>query len=181
MTKATDAVPTETDPSAEPLPPATASKGALPTVSGTGPGAWNDRLVQQIVQVANAGSIGDDPEAKPAALKRVRASLGALADIAPGDAIEDMLAAQLVAVHAAAMDCYQRAATRNADGEISLELWRECMKQANRASRTFAALTETLNRHRGKSGQQTVRVEHVTVADGGQAVIGPVTTGGEGG
>ena len=41
--------------------------------------------------------------------------------------------------------------------------------------------SRALNRHRGKSGQQTVRVEHVTVKDGGQAVIGPVTAGGEGG
>jgi hypothetical protein len=33
---------------------------------------------------------------------------------------------------------------------------------ADKSARTVATLTETLNRHRGK-GQQTVRVEHVTV------------------
>ena len=31
--------------------PATASEGALPTVSGTGPGEWNDALVAGVVQV----------------------------------------------------------------------------------------------------------------------------------
>ncbi len=60
------------------------------------------------------------------------------------------------------------------------EAWRESLSQANRLSRTFAALAEALNRHRGKSGQQTVRVEHVTVNDGGQAIVGAVATGGGG-
>ncbi len=46
-------------------------------------------------------------------------------------------------------------------------------------ARTFAALLEALNRHRGK-GQQVVRVEHVTVQAGGQAIVGAVTQGGRG-
>ena len=46
-------------------------------------------------------------------------------------------------------------------------------------SRTYVALLEALNRHRGK-GQQVVRVEHVTVQAGGQAIVGAVTQGGGG-
>ena len=46
--------------------------------------------------------------------------------------------------------------------------------------RWFAALTNALNRHHGK-GQQVVRVEHVTVRAGGQAIVGAVTQGGGGG
>ena len=42
--------------------------------------------------------------------------------------------------------------------------------------RSFAVLTDALNRHRGK-GQQVVRVEHVTVQAGGQAIVGAVTQG----
>ena len=38
-------------------------------------------------------------------------------------------------------------------------------------------LTDSLNRHRGK-GQQTVRVEHVHVHDGGRAIVGTVGQGG---
>ena len=46
--------------------------------------------------------------------------------------------------------------------------------QANKLSRTYAALLfEALNRHRGK-GQQKVTVEHVHVHAGGQAVVGAV-------
>ena len=47
---ATAAVPAETDPSAEASPPAK-RKGALPTVSGSGPGEWNNALLAGIVQV----------------------------------------------------------------------------------------------------------------------------------
>ena len=39
---------------------------------------------------------------------------------------------------------------------------------------SFAALTDALNRHRGKGSQQVVRVEHVTVQAGGQAIVGAV-------
>ena len=52
------------------------------------------------------------------------------------------------------------------------------MNQANKLSRTCAALTEALDRHRGK-GQQRITVEHVNVHAGGQAIVGAVTAGGE--
>ena len=69
--------------------------------------------------------------------------------IGPEDVIADMAAAQLVSAHSLAMDCYRRAA-----GGGELEVWRESLNQANRLSRTWAALVDSLNRHRGKSGQQ---------------------------
>ena len=176
MTKPTEtAVPTTTGEASS--APATASKGGgLPVVSAAGPGKWNNALLNDIARVAAGTDLrGDDMSA---AVPRVRAAVEAMRGIGPDDVIADMVAAQLVSAHHAAMNCYQRAA---AGGDLSLEVWREALNQANRLSRTSAALVEALNRHRGKSGQQTVRVEHVTVADGGQAVIGPVTAGGEGG
>jgi hypothetical protein len=39
-------------------------------------------------------------------------------------------------------------------------------------------LVEALDRHRGK-GQQRITVEHVHVNDGGQAIVGAVSGGGE--
>ena len=164
MTKRTEAVP------AEPSPPAK-REGALPTVSGTGPGEWNDSLLAGIVQVCAGSDIGDK-----GAVAKARAGIAAMNGIGPDDVIADMVSAQLVSAHHAAMDCYKRAA----GGELPLEVWREALNQANRLSRTSAALIEALNRHRGKSGQQTVRVEHVNVAAGGQAIVGPVATGGGG-
>jgi hypothetical protein len=43
----------------------------------------------------------------------------------------------------------------------------------NKLARTFAAQVETLKRYRG--GEQTMRVESVTVNDGGQAIVGNVS------
>ena len=49
---------------------ATASEGALPTVSGSGPGEWNDSLVAGIAQVCAGSDLrGDD---MGAAAKRAR-------------------------------------------------------------------------------------------------------------
>ena len=158
--------------------PATASEGkgesALPTVSGAGAGEWNNLLVRQIAQVSAGNALAGTNEAR----KRTRGGLAVMAGIAPSDVIEDMAAAQLLAAHLAAMECYQRAAVP----DQPFEAWRESLSQANRLSRTFATLMEAVNRHRGKSGQQTVRVEHVTVNEGGQAVVGAVERpGGRGG
>jgi len=49
----------------------------------------------------------------------------------------------------------------------------------NKLALTYVAQIEALKRYRS-AGEQTVRVEHVTVNDGGQAIVGNVTTGGSG-
>jgi len=74
------------------------------------------------------------------------------------------------------MECFRRAALVEqifAGRELKL-------KYGDRLMRSFAALTDALNRHRGKGSQQVVRVEHVTVQAGGQAIVGNVTQGGGG-
>ena len=82
----------------------------------------------------------------------------------------------MIACHSAAMECYRRAMLP----EQSFEVWQVQVGAAGKLSRTYAALLEALGRHRGK-GQQVVRVEHVTVQAGGQAIVGAVTQGGGGG
>ena len=67
------------------------------------------------------------------------------------------------------MECYRRAMLF----EQTFEGRRENLSQANKLSRTYAALLDALNRHRGK-GQQKVTVEHVHVNAGGQAIVGAV-------
>jgi len=49
----------------------------------------------------------------------------------------------------------------------------------NKLARTFASQLEALKRYRS-AGEQTVRVEHVTVNEGGQAIVGNVAHGGKG-
>ena len=103
------------------------------------------------------------------------ATVAALVGIGPKDELEGMMAAQLIAAHNAAMECYRRAMI----GEQTFEGRRENLNQANKLSRTWATMLEALNRHRGK-GQQKVTVEHVHVHAGGQAVVGMVERPGGG-
>ena len=49
----------------------------------------------------------------------------------------------------------------------------------NKLARTFAMQMEALKRYR-TGGQQTVVVQHVTVSDGGQAIVGGTVTAGGG-
>ena len=100
----------------------------------------------------------------------------ALAGIGPRDAAEGMLAAQMVAVHEAALECLRRAML---DGQ-TFEGRQANLGQANKLVRSYAALLEALDRHRGAGRPQVVRVERVTVNAGGQAVVGTVTQGGGG-
>src|SRR5207244_13072130 len=92
----------------------------------------------------------------------------ALIGIGPRDELEGMIAAQLLAAHIAAMECYRRAML----AEQTFEGRRENLNQANKLSRTYTVLLDALNRHRGK-GQQKVTVGNVHVQTGGQAAVGP--------
>jgi hypothetical protein len=107
--------------------------------------------------------------------KQLSATIAALMGIGPKDELEGMMAAQLIAAHNAAMECYRRAMI----GEQTFEGRRENLSQANKLSRTYAVLLDALNHHRGK-GQQKVTVEHVHVHSGGQAVVGMVEIPGGG-
>ena len=145
-------------------------KGRLKQVGGSQSDQWNNLLANQAVQslwLRNSG-----PEERD---KQLSATVAALMGIAPRDELEGMMAAQLVAAHNAAMECYRRAMI----GEQSFEGRSENLTQANKLSRTYAALLDALNKHRGK-GQQKVTVEHVHVHAGGQAVVGTVEQPGGG-
>ena len=104
------------------------------------------------------------------------AALAALRDAAPRDALEGMLAAQMVALHHAAMECLRRAHLP----EQAFEVRQANLGQANKLIRTYATLLEALDKHRGKGQPQVVRVERVNVEAGGQAIVGAVSHRGEG-
>ena len=97
--------------------------------------------------------------------------MAALVGIGPKDEIEGMIAAQLIATHYAAMECYRRAM----GSDQTFEGRHENLRQATKLTRASAALVDALNRHRGK-GQQKVTVEHVHVHSGGQAIVGTIET-----
>jgi hypothetical protein len=146
-------------------------KGALKEIGGSMSDNWNQVLANQTVQALWTAQSEPDVQAK-----QYGAAASALAGIAPQDELEGMLAAQLVAAHSAAMECFRRAMLpeQTAIGR------QDNLSAANKLSRTFATSLEALNRHRGK-GQQKVTVEHVHVYEGGQAIVGHVEGAGGGG
>jgi hypothetical protein len=145
-------------------------KGQLKPVGGSESDEWNTFLVNQVIQTLWVFPNASDDNKE----HRKRAAIDGLIGICPRDECEGMIAAQLIACHNAAMECYRRAMLT----EQTFEGRQENLNQANKLSRTHATLLEALNRHRGK-GQQKVTVEHVHVHEGGQAIVGNVeTTGG---
>jgi hypothetical protein len=145
-------------------------KGALKSIGGSKSDHWNSLLAKQTLQTL--WTKHSDPETRN---RQMSATVAAMASIAPRDELEGMMAAQLIAAHNAAMECYRRAMI----GEQTFEGRRENLSQANKLSRTYATLIDALNHHRGK-GQQKVTVEHVHVHSGAQAVVGVVGTPGGG-
>ena len=100
-------------------------------------------------------------------------ALAVIDGIKPQDQLETLLAAQMAAVHSATMKFASRLAKaenlfQRDHAELSL----------NRFARTFTAQMEALKKYR-TGGQQTVKVEHVHVNEGGQAIIGNVDRGKE--
>lgn len=95
-----------------------------------------------------------------------------VADIRPRDAVERMLAVQMAATHVALIR-----SSRWLAGAETIPQVQAHYSGYNKLARTYAAQVEALRKHRN-GGSQTVRVEHVTVEAGAQAVVGNVQTGG---
>jgi hypothetical protein len=102
----------------------------------------------------------------------INAALAMIEAAAPKDEIEGALAVQMAATHAAAMAVLARLDSRFAD-ERRISAFGSA---AARLMRAYAMQVEVLRRLRN-GGQQYVRVEHVHVNDGGQAVVGNVKSG----
>ena len=79
----------------------------------------------------------------------------------PQDEAEGMLIAQMIGCHNAAMECFRSTVI----SEQPFPVRQQNLSFANKLSRTFAPHMEAVNKHRGK-GQQTVRIEHMTVSAG---------------
>ena len=102
--------------------------------------------------------------------------VAALHSIGPRDGLETLLAVQMVGVHTLAMQCLARAALKE-QTEFGLDV---NVNRATRFLRTFAIQMEALKAHRSK-GQQSVKVEHVHIHRGAQAIVGAVNNSPTGG
>jgi hypothetical protein len=101
--------------------------------------------------------------------REMNAALAAIAGTRPENEMAAMLASQMAATHSLAMDMLAR--TRRAGTPEQLQA-RGAL--ATKLLRTFTAQTEALAKIK-RGGEQTVRVEHVHVYQGGQAIVGAVS------
>jgi hypothetical protein len=91
--------------------------------------------------------------------------------VKPQDQLEAMLAAQMAATHMATM-----AFTRRLNHVETLPQQDSAERALNKLARTYAMQMEALKRYR-TGGEQKVTVQHVSVNEGGQAIVGNVTQG----
>ena len=125
----------------------------------------------RLAQAMNSTWKRDDSDEALATSKE--STILTLMGIDPQDDLEGMLAAQMLAVHNATMECFRRAMVE----DQHFDHRERNLNFANKLSRTFTMQVEALQRYRGK-GQQKVTVEHVHIHSGANAVIGSVTPGG---
>jgi hypothetical protein len=126
-------------------------------------------VVGFIAQLADAAAQGRKVDER-----ELNFMLSVVKGIKPKDQMEAMLAAQMAAVHMATMTFASRLEhAGNIPQQDSAE------RAFNKLARTFAAQVEALKRYR-TGGEQKVTVEHVTVNEGGQAIVGNVAHRGRG-
>jgi hypothetical protein len=115
-------------------------------------------------QLANANRDGEDVDERG-----LNFMLSVIKGIEPKDQLEAMLAAQMAAVHVASMTfARQLAHVENIPQQDSAE------RAFNKLTRTFAMQMEALKRYRS-GAEQRVTLQNVSVAKGGQAIVGDVT------
>jgi hypothetical protein len=123
-----------------------------------------DFVFELIRQVANTTPNSRFPDEQG-----IKFMMSVIRGLKPRDQTEAMIGTQMAAVHSAMMT----AANRLAHAETSAEI-DSAERALNKLGRTFAALVETVNRYRN-GGEQNVMVQHLSIAEAGQAIVGNLT------
>jgi hypothetical protein len=150
---------------ARPYPPSGQSREwweRLKNSLGTASSAFVEASLHQLIAAARLPFSGISETA-------VNASLAFIEGAKPRDEVECALVIQMACTHTAAMAVLGRlGGGHGPDRSVST-----MASAASRLLRTYATQVEALRRLRN-GGSQFVRVEHVHVNEGGQAVIGNV-------
>ncbi len=141
------------------------SSDAIVEATGTNDPELAQRLINQVYETLWMPAELSEEER----LQHIRAAMAALRGIKPRDEVEGMLATQMVATHAAAMECLRRSMIQ----EQKFKGRDNNLRHAAKLLSIFAKQLETLNRNRGK-GQQKITIEHVNVEYLGQATVGHI-------
>jgi hypothetical protein len=132
-------------------------------------GSNDERFLPELLkQVIHASSTGQKLDKATSGF-----AFSVIEGIKPRDEIEAMLAAQMAAVHVATMTF-----ARRLNRVETIPQQDSAEKTFNKLARTFAMQMDALKKYRS-SGEQRITVQHVTVNDGGQAVVGTINHGGK--
>jgi hypothetical protein len=132
-------------------------QAALGTVDRT----FTSGLLRQLANASSAGPEIDETD--------LNFMVSVIKGIEPRDQMESMLAAQMAAVHMEAMRFSERLGRAE-----TIPQQDSAQRAFNQLARTFAMQLEALKRYR-TGGEQKVTVHHVSVNQGGQAIVGNVT------
>lgn len=141
-------------------------------VASQATGVSNKSLAGKLILDAVGTFTGDSTRMT----RPINHSLAIMNGIKPRDEVEAMLVTQMIGCHNATIRCMRNVACegQTVDG-VSINVNRSA-----KLIKAFTTLVDTLNRYRTK-GQQKIKVEHVTVQSGGQAVVGDIHHRGGGG
>src|SRR5215813_12664667 len=98
--------------------------------------------------------------------EQATSAIAALKELAPANAVEGMLATQMVAAHNASLDLLQRAMA-DSQPDRAVE---ERTRQYARLSEVFLKQLDRFVRQRGRQ-RQTIRIEHVRVVENGKVTV----------
>lgn len=145
-----------------------AATGKLSDYSGSKSPVFTNHLLNAVINTAWLPS-GADREIR---IQQAQITLEVLRGFKPADEIEGMIAAQAVAMHQGAMECFRRAMIPDQPSDTAARM----RKDGANLARGMTDMLAALDRKRGK-GPQVVRVERVVVHQGGQAIVGNVQSG----
>ena len=131
---------------------------------GTSSRAFANREISRLLESLRATGQRHAPQ------DDVNAALAAVDGTRPENEMAAMLAGQMAVTHALAMDMLSR--TKRAEFIDEMHAYGAL---ATKLLRTYTMQTEALAKLK-RGGEQTVRVEHVHVYPGGQAIVGAVST-----
>jgi len=145
----------------QPKPPALGKRRTPQAALGIKSDLLAERLAQQAATTQRLPT--DDAESY---LKLGASAVAALGELAPANAIEALLATQMVASHNASLKLL-RVAVKNGQEERLVE---ERTRQYARVSDLFLRQLDRFMRQRGRQ-RQTIRIEHVRVVEDGTVTV----------
>ena len=133
-------------------------------------GVQSDEVAIRIVDQVGNSLIRPKPNSTDDLLVQ---AISTIAEFAPQNVTEGLLATQMIATHDAAL-MFVTNATRD---QQTFEGRDANILRATRLMRLYLEQIEAMQKLKGKAGQQLVTVEHVHVYQGGQAIVGDVNAG----